>query len=180
MTGYLLRRIPTAILVLFVASVLIFAIVRLIPGGPESALAGPDATPEQLAAIRHDLGLDRGFIAQYASWIAGIFTFDLGKSYQVGGEISSLVSFGLVHTILLTVTALILAVLLALALSLSATIFDNRIVNSLALPSAVADPCVANLPLHSSISTASSSDRGCSARASEDLVVGEPHGLAVW
>ncbi|GAC47750.1 ABC transporter permease [Gordonia aichiensis] len=131
MTGYLLRRIPTAILVLFVASVLIFAIVRLIPGGPESALAGPDATPEQVAAIRHDLGLDRGFFAQYATWIAGIATLDLGKSYQVGGDIGSLVSFGLVHTVLLTVTALVLAILLALALSLAATIVDNRAVNAI-------------------------------------------------
>ncbi|MCK5753026.1 MAG: ABC transporter permease, partial [Mycobacterium sp.] len=77
MTGYLLRRIPTALVVLAVASVLIFAVLRLIPGGPEAALAGPDASPAQLAAIRHDLGLDQAFITQYLSWLGDILTLDL-------------------------------------------------------------------------------------------------------
>lgn len=91
MTGYLLRRIPTAIAVLFAASLLIFSLLRLIPGGPEVALAGPDAGPEALEAIRHDLGLDRGFFVQYFSWLGSVLTFDLGTSYQVGGSIGDLV-----------------------------------------------------------------------------------------
>ncbi|MGC4933414.1 ABC transporter permease [Gordonia sp. DT30] len=128
MAGYLARRIPTAIGVLLIASLLIFSILRLIPGGPEAALAGPDAGPEQLAAIRHDLGLDRSFVTQYVTWIGALFTLNLGQSYQVGGDISSLVGFGLVHTVVLTVTALVIAVLLALVLSLLSTIYPNRYV----------------------------------------------------
>lgn len=130
MTGYLIRRIPTALIVLVIASLLIFSILRLIPGGPESALAGPDATPADLAAIRHDLGLDRSFFAQYLSWIGGLLTFDFGTSYQVGGSIGDLIAYGLGNTVILTLSALVVAVVLAFGLALSATIVDNRIVNS--------------------------------------------------
>ncbi|GAA4676014.1 ABC transporter permease [Gordonia humi] len=131
MTGYLLRRIPTALIVLFVASLLVFAVLRLIPGGPESALAGPDASPEDLAAIRHDLGLDRTFFVQYFSWLGSVLTLDFGTSYQVGGNIGDLVSFGLVNTLVLTVTAGVIAIALALILSLTATIRPNRFVNAI-------------------------------------------------
>jgi len=58
-TRYLLRRIPSALLILFLASVLIFLVIRLVPGDPVATLAGPDATPQARAAIRSDLGLDQ-------------------------------------------------------------------------------------------------------------------------
>ncbi len=130
MTGYLLRRIPTALVVLAVASVLIFAVLRLIPGGPEAALAGPDASPAQLAAIRHDLGLDQAFITQYLSWLGDILTLDLGTSYQVGGSITDLIGFGLTNTLILTGAALVIAIVLALALGLTAVLFENRYVSA--------------------------------------------------
>ena len=131
MTGYLLRRIPTALIVLVAASLLIFAVLRLIPGGPESALAGPDATPADLQAIRHDLGLDRGFFVQYFAWLGSVLTLDFGTSYQIGGDIGDLVSFGLTNTLVLTVTAGVLAIVLAFGLSLTATIRPNRAMNAL-------------------------------------------------
>ncbi|MBM7368133.1 ABC transporter permease [Gordonia hydrophobica] len=131
MTGYLLRRIPTAIIVLIAASLLVFAVLRLIPGGPEAALAGPDAGPDQLAAIRHDLGLDRGFFVQYGAWIAGLLTLDFGTSYQVGGDIGDLISFGITNALVLTAAAAVIAVLLGLGLSLSAVLWRSRVVNAL-------------------------------------------------
>ncbi|MFM9376433.1 ABC transporter permease [Gordonia sp. VNK21] len=130
MTGYLLRRLPTALVVLVVASLLIFAILRWVPGGPESALAGPDAGPEQLAAIRADLGLDRGFFTQYVDWLGGVLTGDFGRSYQVGGSISSLIGYGLTNTLVLTGTALLVALVLAAALSLTAVLVDNKVVHA--------------------------------------------------
>ncbi|MFW0790598.1 ABC transporter permease [Gordonia sp. CPCC 205333] len=126
MIGYLVRRIPTALVVLFIASLLIFSILRLIPGGPEAALAGSDATPADLAAIRHDLGLDRPFFVQYFSWLGAMVTFDFGKSYLIGGDIGDLVSFGAANTLALAIAGLVVAIALALALSLSVVIFDNR------------------------------------------------------
>ena len=59
MTRYLLHRLPSALLVLFGASVLIFLLLRLVPGDPATILAGNDATPQTIEVIRHQLGLDR-------------------------------------------------------------------------------------------------------------------------
>ncbi|KPM54201.1 peptide ABC transporter permease [Frankia sp. R43] len=113
MLRYLVRRVPSAVLVLFLASVLIFAIIRLIPGDPATSLAGSDASPEAVAAIRHDLGLDQSMPSQYLSWIGNVLTFDLGQSYSVGGEITSLVADGFGNTVILTLSALLLAILIA-------------------------------------------------------------------
>ncbi|ONH61628.1 peptide ABC transporter permease [Frankia sp. CcI49] len=114
MLRYLVRRVPSAVLVLFLASVLIFAIIRLIPGDPATSLAGSDASPEAVAAIRHDLGLDQSMPSQYLSWIGNVLTFDLGQSYSVGGEITSLVADGFGNTVILTLSALLLAILIAI------------------------------------------------------------------
>jgi peptide/nickel transport system permease protein len=114
MLRYFVRRAPSAVLVLFLASLVIFLVIRLIPGDPAASLAGSEASPEQVAVIRHELGLDRSVPAQYASWLGGIITGDMGTSYAMGGSIGSLVATGFGNTLLLAVTALILASVMAL------------------------------------------------------------------
>ncbi|MFD3506464.1 ABC transporter permease [Nocardia sp. NPDC058666] len=126
MTGYLLRRLPSALVVLFAASVLIFLLLRLVPGDPATILAGNDATPDSIAAIRHQLGLDRSIPVQYLSWLADVFTLDLGRSYMIGGEIAELVGRGLSNTLALTGTALLQAVVLSVSVSVVSVLWPNR------------------------------------------------------
>ncbi|NUR09414.1 MAG: ABC transporter permease [Nocardioidaceae bacterium] len=126
MTRYLLRRVPSALLVVAVASVLVFAVIRVVPGDPVATLAGPDASPEARAAIRHDLGLDRPVTTQYVAWVGRLLHGDLGTSYLIGGDIGTLVRHGLTNTIVLTAAALLIAVLLGLVLSLVTVIADKR------------------------------------------------------
>ncbi|WP_024799745.1 ABC transporter permease [Nocardia sp. BMG51109] len=126
MTRYLLRRLPSVALVLFVASVLIFLLMRLVPGDPASTLAGPDATPQSIEAIRHQLGLDRSLPAQYLSWLRGLVTFDLGRSYVLGGQITELVGQGLANTLVLTGSALLLAVVASLSLGVASVVWPSR------------------------------------------------------
>ncbi|WP_018653391.1 ABC transporter permease [Actinomadura flavalba] len=116
MTSYLLRRLPSLAVVLAVSSVLIFGLLRLVPGDPAVTLAGANATPDAVAAIRHELGLDRPVAGQYLHWLAGLVTLDLGRSHIVGGGIGSLVGSALGYTLLLTASALLLAVVAALVL----------------------------------------------------------------
>ncbi|GLZ09434.1 peptide ABC transporter permease [Actinomadura sp. NBRC 104412] len=116
MTLYVLRRLPSLALVLLVSSILIFAVLRLVPGDPAESLAGADATPEAVEAIRRELGLDRPWAAQYLAWLGAMPTFDLGRSYLIGGTIDSLVADALGNTLLLATSALLLAVLTALVL----------------------------------------------------------------
>ncbi|TQF68569.1 ABC transporter permease [Rhodococcus spelaei] len=131
MVRYLARRLPSAVAVLLLASLLIFFVLRLVPGDPATSLAGPDASPEAVAAIRHSLGLDRSIPAQYVAWIGSVATFDLGRSYVIGGQISDLVVAGLVNTVVLAATALVLALVVALLLSVAVVVWPKRWLTSL-------------------------------------------------
>ncbi|MFD0352580.1 ABC transporter permease [Streptomyces sp. NPDC127110] len=118
MRSYLLKRVPSALLVLALASFVIFVILRLIPGDPATTLAGPDAGPAAVEAIRGRLGLDRPLLSQYVTWLGDLVHGDLGPSYAIGGEVSELIGQGLGRTVELTIGALVLVVVLGLALGL--------------------------------------------------------------
>lgn len=126
MLRYVAGRLPSALVVLVAASVLIFALLRLVPGDPATTLAGPDATPDVLAAIRTSLGLDRPVWEQYFSWLGALVTGDLGRSYLIGGRIGDLVVAGLVNTLVLAGAAVLLAVVFALVVGVGAVLTRNR------------------------------------------------------
>lgn len=111
---YLAKRVPSAVLVLFLASAAIFLIIRLIPGDPAAALAGQDATPAEVAAVRQSLGLDQPIPVQYVHWLGNFLTGNLGRSYVLGGSISTLVSTGFVNTLVLAMSALVISVIITL------------------------------------------------------------------
>lgn len=131
MARYVLTRLPSAVIVLFTASVLIFLLLRLVPGDPATTLAGPDATPETIAALRASLGLDQPLWTQYLSWLGGVVRFDLGRSYAVGGDIATLVTQGLVNTAVLATAALVLAVSAALVVGAATVLYPRRWVDVL-------------------------------------------------
>lgn len=91
MIRYLIRRLPSIAVVIFLASIVAFLLPRLAPGDPAVILAGSDADPDVIAAIRKDLGLDRPLIEQYLSWVSGIFQGDLGISLVNKRPISELI-----------------------------------------------------------------------------------------
>ncbi|MFB6634425.1 ABC transporter permease [Streptomyces sp. NPDC056362] len=126
MRGYLLRRIPSALLVLLAASFLAFAVLRLVPGDPAAVLAGPDASPETEAAIRAGLGLDAPLPTQYARWIGDLLTGDLGPSYAIGGQTADLIGDGLGATTELTLGALLFVVVLGGAFGILGATARNR------------------------------------------------------
>ena len=130
MLKYSLRRIPSALLVLVAGSVLIFVLLRLVPGDPASMLAGPDASPEALTALRNDLGLNGSQIGQYFAWIGGILTLDPGRSLILGGDIGTLLRDAVGNTLILSGTALVLAVVVALVASTVSVIVDRGWLNS--------------------------------------------------
>lgn len=122
---YLLHRTGTALGVLAVASLAIFALLRVIPGDPVATLAGPDSTPEARAAIRSELGLDQPLLTQYLHWLTDLFRLDLGQSYVIGGDVRSLVAAGALNTVVLTLTALIVATTLAVLTATGAVLLQK-------------------------------------------------------
>lgn len=131
MAKYVAGRIGSALLVLLVASVGIFALIRLVPGDPVATLAGADSTPASRAAIRAELGLDRPFVSQYLHWIGDVLRLDFGKSYILGGDVNELVGASALNTVVLTMFALVLACVVAVSVSATAVVVDKPWLNAL-------------------------------------------------
>lgn len=119
------RTVGIAMLTLFLASIVIFAVLRLVPGDPATVLAGSDASPETIASIRQDLGLDRSVFSQYLHWVGGVLTLDLGRSYVVGGQISDLMVSALGNTAALAAAALIFALVVTTVLAIGVVLWPK-------------------------------------------------------
>jgi peptide/nickel transport system permease protein len=74
---------------LLVASALIFATLRLLPGDVAQVIAGTTGSPAQVAALRAELGLDRPIAAQYLDWVGGLLRLDLGESLVTGTPVAA-------------------------------------------------------------------------------------------
>jgi len=106
---FVARRLLLTIPVLLTLSVFVFLLIHLVPGDPVQTMLGFRATPENVAVIRADLGLDRPLLAQYASWLGGLLHGDFGRDYVSGAPLSSLLATALPVTLELTLLAMMLA-----------------------------------------------------------------------
>jgi peptide/nickel transport system permease protein len=111
---YIARRLLLVIPVLFGISVIVFLVISLIPGDPATAILGAFATPENVARINRELGLDRPLPVQYASWLMGVLQGDLGRSYSLDRPVAAEVMERFWPTILLAGAALFLCTLFGL------------------------------------------------------------------
>lgn len=128
---FLVRRVAAGVAVLLVLSVLVFIATSVIPGDAASAILGRQATEDQLAALRHDMGIDRPLIVQYAHWLAGLVSGDLGNSaagYAAGGEVSiwSQIAAPLADSAVLAATAFIPVVVLSVLLGVWSALRAGR------------------------------------------------------
>lgn len=119
MLAFVARRALQSIPVLLLASMAVFLILRLVPGDPASALAGPDATEERVAEIREELGLNDSIPVQYLMWIGDLSRGDLGTSIR-GVEVSRLITDALPSTIELAIAAYLVAIALGIPLGVMA------------------------------------------------------------
>jgi peptide/nickel transport system permease protein len=120
MARYLLRRAPSALLVLFATSVLAFVLPRLAPGDPAVTVAGPDATTAEIAAVRSDLGLDRPIVTQYLHWLGDALHGDFGTSYITGRPVTQLLLDRTGSTVQLATLAALFMVIFGLGLGIAA------------------------------------------------------------
>ena len=114
MTSYQLRRGALLIVSLIIAMVLIFVLLRLLPGDPANALLSVGATPEQIAAAQQKVGSDLPLLTQLANWAGQMLRFDLGESLITGASIGPEVGARLAITGPLTLLAFVLALVGAL------------------------------------------------------------------
>jgi peptide/nickel transport system permease protein len=133
MRRYLARRVVAFAVTLFAVSVLVFVVIRVLPGDPALLIMGTGASPEAAAALRRAMGLDRPLAVQYAEWLGGAVRGDLGRSIQYDVPVGGLILSRLRVTLPLTVLAAGFMTAAALPLGMYAATHHRRLGDYLAM-----------------------------------------------
>jgi peptide/nickel transport system permease protein len=112
------KRFASSLLTLLLVSVTIFIIAQLLPGDAAQEALGQSATPQQVAALRHEMGLDRPAYVRYASWLSGMVSGDPGQSLVANMPVSDVISERLPNSLLLAALTALVAVPVALAIGI--------------------------------------------------------------
>ena len=124
---YAARRIAMLLLTMVIVSFFAFAAFSMISGDPATAMLGTTATPEKVAALRAELGLDRPWPVRYVEWLAGFFTGDLGISYSYGTPVWELIAPKVGLTLCLSLLSFVLIVAVSIPLGLWAARSQSRL-----------------------------------------------------
>jgi len=126
MSVFLVKRLITLIATLVGASIVVFAVLEVLPGNAAQILMGPDASPEAVQALAAKLGLDKPGIERYWDWIAGMLHGDLGLSYAYSTPVSELVAQRLAVTVPLAIMSMALTAFIALSAGIYAAARHNK------------------------------------------------------
>lgn len=120
MISFILKRLATGVVLVWIVLTLIFLMLLAVPGDPAMQLltgsGGGAVTPEAVEAMRHRLGLDLPVAQQYWNYLSGVFTGDLGTAFRDGREVSAMIMERLPRTLELVLLAVLLAVLIGIPL----------------------------------------------------------------
>ncbi|MET9086062.1 ABC transporter permease [Streptomyces sp. NPDC004237] len=126
MLSFTLRRLASAVGTLFLSSVLVFLAVQALPGDVATQILGKDATPDAVAALREQLGLDRPAWERYFDWIKGALHGDFGTSLVSGKGVGGQVALYLGNSALIAVVTVLFAVTGSLVLGVVAGLYRDR------------------------------------------------------
>jgi peptide/nickel transport system permease protein len=113
-TAYLARRVLQSLAALVLVTLILFLLLGLAPGGVAGAMLGPHPAAGQVSVWRHEFGLHRPFLLQYADWVGQILRGNLGISYVRSEPVTSVLAVALPRTLALTVTSTVIALLVAI------------------------------------------------------------------
>lgn len=122
MGQYALKRLWQMVPVMFAVSLAVFSIIHLIPGNPAQIIAGPNATPEQLAALEARLGLDQPLWVQYGIWLRNVVAGDFGVSYINQYPVGRIIAQRIPATVELALASTLIGVAMALPLGILAAV----------------------------------------------------------
>jgi len=126
MRELILRRAVALVATLFLVSLLVFSVVRVLPGDPALLIMGTEGSPEAAAALRRAMGLDRPILVQYVEWLGGALRGDLGRSIQYDVAVGRLILSRLTVTLPLTFLATAFMLLTAIPLGVYAATRHGR------------------------------------------------------
>jgi peptide/nickel transport system permease protein len=116
------KRVLTFAFTMLLATFVVFILMQLVPGDPATAIAGMEATPERLAEIRADLGLDRPVVVQYVDWLGNAVQGDLGTSLWTGQPVTEIIKERLPATLQVVGFAIVLAVIIGVPVGVLAAV----------------------------------------------------------
>ncbi|GAB3834180.1 ABC transporter permease family protein [Dactylosporangium cerinum] len=126
MIRFLVRRLALLLLGLLVASLVIFLVLRVLPGDVAHVIGGTNATPEQVARIRTALGLDHSLPSQYLHWLGGLLRLDLGESLLTDQAVGAALADRNSVTVPLTILSFVIAALIASTLGVYSGLRHDR------------------------------------------------------
>lgn len=129
MAAYVLRRILQAVLILLGVSLVTFVLLYLVPADPARQIAGRSATPETVANIRIQLGLDRPLHEQYWRYLSGLLGGDLGRSYLQKTEVGELIWSRLPASLVLMAAAILAELAFGLTIGIAAALKRNSLLD---------------------------------------------------
>ena len=132
MARYVAKRLVTSIGLLFLSTIVIFLLMRVIPGDPTITKLGgsiKEVDASTLAQIRHELGLDESLPQQYLTWISGVARGDFGSSYFSQFSVTTLIGQRIGATLLLALMSMVIGLAIAVPASVAGAVWPNRYLN---------------------------------------------------
>ena len=126
MTKFIFKRMLQLIPVLLLVGIVVFTIVRLIPGDPAVVMLGPEATTVEIAMMRESLGLDKPIIFQMGTWFLNALHGDFGSSYYYKMPVTSLILSRLEPTLLLMLLGLLISIFIGIPIGIISAINHNK------------------------------------------------------
>ncbi|MEZ5811169.1 MAG: ABC transporter permease [Rhizobiaceae bacterium] len=136
MTAYILKRSGIGLLTLFFASIVVFAVLEIVPGDPAQLMLGLNATEDAVAALREQMGLNDPLLARYFGWIAGMLVGDFGKSYTYSVPVLELIGERVVVSLPLAVISLVLSTVVAIPVGIFSAARRGRLADTAAMSAA--------------------------------------------
>ena len=133
MLRYLVRRLLLTLPVLLGVATLVFALIHLVPGDPAQSILGEGASAEEVAKLRHTLGLDRPLLEQYRTFMVGLVKGDLGQSLRYGTPVTREIRDRLLRTLQLAMAAMAVAILFAVPLGILGAVFRGTAIDHAAM-----------------------------------------------
>jgi len=134
---YIVRRLLSSLLILFLVSIIVFLFLHMIPGDPARMVAGPEASLQDVLAVRRQLGLDHPLYLQFWLFLTHALQGNFGTSFRTGATVSSEIAQHIVPTLELTLCSLAWAVLLGTVIGVVAAVYHSRWPDQLSMSGAV-------------------------------------------
>lgn len=133
MVNYTIRRVISAVPTLIIVAVMIFVLIRMVPGNPALVMLGNDATQDEISAMEQRMGIDQPVPVQFARWTSNMLRGDFGDSLYYRQPVLRVIFSHLEPTVILVVYAMIIGLMLGVSFGVTAAVYRNSLLDRLCM-----------------------------------------------